>query len=180
MKRVLVVAGIVVVALAACVGLITVLASRDSSQVSETSGPGTLEPDRGSGLLSDGAPDTPASPPADPPTSGRHKDAPVREADAALSDDQLLTALQQGNVVFAYGGDKAPAELVKLQKEVAGAFDPELAAAGQAIVLDRRPGVDGVVALAWRRKLATAGADDPRLREFAEAWLGQGPAAPGG
>jgi hypothetical protein len=178
-KRVLIVVGVVVVALAACVGLIAVLASRDSSQVGGTSGPGTLEPDRGSGLLAHNAPDTPASPPADPPTSGRHKDAPVREDQTALSDDQLLTALQQGNVVFAYGDDKPPAELVAIQRDVAGPFDPELAAAGQAIILDHRPGVDGVVALAWLRKLATSGPQDPQLRAFAEAWLGQGPTSTG-
>ena len=65
-----------------------------------------------------------------------------------------------------------------LQEEVAGRrFDPALAAAGQAVILAQRPGVGGVQALAWRRRLAASGPDDPKLREFAEAWLGQGPAA---
>src|SRR5215213_4420261 len=93
MKRLLSIAGIVLVALAACAGLIAVLASRDSSQVGGTSGPGTLEADRGSGSPSGDAPQTPASAPDDPPTSGRHPAAPVRRDQSALSDDELLTAL---------------------------------------------------------------------------------------
>jgi hypothetical protein len=87
-----------------------------------------------------------------------------------LSDDQLLEALHLGNVVFAYDGSAA--ELKKIQDEVSGPFDPELAAAGQAVILDKRPGVKGTIALAWRRELRS---DDPaQLREFADAWLGQG------
>jgi hypothetical protein len=177
-NRALLVLAVVIVAAAGCVGLIALLASRDSGQVGGTSGPGSLEPDRGSGNVSANAPDTPVSPAADPPTSGRHKHAPVTEDQTALSDDQLLTALQQGNVVLAYGGDAKPAaELVALQREVSDPFDPDLAAAGQAVILDHRPGVGGVVALAWRRKLAVSSPRDPRLREFAEAWLAQGPAS---
>jgi hypothetical protein len=88
-----------------------------------------------------------------------------------LSDDQLLEALHLGNVVIAYDGE-AP---VAVQRDVSDAFDPELAAAGQAVILAQRPGVGGVVALAWRRRLEATGPDDPRLREFAEAYLAQGP-----
>ncbi len=57
---------------------------------------------------------------------------------------------------------------------MSGPFDPGLAAAGQAVILARRPGVPGVVALAWRRKLEASGPDDPQLHEFAEAYLGPG------
>jgi hypothetical protein len=32
-----------------------------------------------------------------------------------------------------------------------------------------------VIALAWRRRLRTADPADPRLRDFVDAWLGQGP-----
>ena len=155
-------------AAAACLVLITILANRDSSGVSKASGPGTLEPDRGSAHV-DG-PRTPASPPDDPPTSGPHRPEPVTRDEVPLSDDQLLEALHLGNVVFAYDG--SPAALKKIQDEVSGPFDPELAAAGQAVILDRRPGVKGTIALAWRRELRS---DDPaQLREFADAWLGQG------
>jgi hypothetical protein len=94
---------------------------------------------------------------------------------AELSDDELLSALRLGNVVLFYDGEKAPQALVALQEEVSGPFDPELAAAGQAVILARRPSVGGIVALAWRRRLNASGPDDPKLREFAEAWLGQGP-----
>ena len=61
-----------------------------------------------------------------------------------------------------------------MQEEVSGPFDPELAAAGQAVILAERPGLEGVQALAWRRRLVASGPDDPKLQEFAEAWLGQG------
>jgi hypothetical protein len=155
-------------AAAACLVLITILANRDSSGVTKASGPGTLEPDRGSAHVS--GPRTPASPPDDPPTSGPHRPEAVTRDGVPLSDDQLLEALHLGNVVFAYDG--SPAELKKIQDEISGPFDPELAAAGQAVILDRRPGVKGVIALAWRRELRSG--DPGRLREFADAWLGQG------
>jgi hypothetical protein len=166
---------VVVVAASGCVALISLLASRDSGQVGGASGPGTLDPDRGSRRLGADAPPTPASAPDQPPTSGPHRDAAVSRDRSELSDDELLSALRLGNVVIVYGSEKAPAELVALQEEVSGPFDPELAAAGQAVILARRPGVGGVVALAWRRRLKASGPDDPKLREFAEAWLGQGP-----
>lgn len=155
-----------------CLVLIVILASRDSSQVDPgtSAGPGTLEADRGSRVLTSG-PDTPASAPDAPPTSGNHREAPVNADRTELSDDQILTALTEGNVVIAYEGD-APAAV---QEEVSGGFDPELAAAGQAVILAKRPGVGAPQALAWRRRLKATGPEDPKLREFAEAWLGQGP-----
>jgi len=155
-----------------CLVLIIVLASRDSSQVDPgtASGPGTLEADRGAQVVTS-APDTPASAPDAPPTSGPHREEPVNADRTVLTDDQILTALAAGNVVIAYDG-KAP---TAVQEEVSGAYDPELAAAGQAVILAKRPGVGGVQALAWRRRLKASGPDDPKLREFAETWLGQGP-----
>jgi hypothetical protein len=153
-----------------CLVLILILAARDSSQVdSARSGPGTLEPDRGSARGTA----APASPADRPPTSGPHRPEPVQADRTALSDDQILEALALGNVVIAYEGE-APAAV---QEQVSGAFDPELAAAGQAVILAERPGVGAPQALAWRRRLVADGPRDPRLQEFAEAWLGQG--APG-
>jgi uncharacterized protein DUF3105 len=154
----------------ACAVLITILANRDEGSVGGAEGPGVLEPDRGARHVGADAPQTPASPPNRPPTSGPHRPEAVTRDRAELSDDQLLEALHLGNVVIAYDGD--PPSGVQ---DVSGPFDPELAAAGQAVILDRRPGVGGVVALAWRRRLVAKGPDDPQLREFAEAWLGQGP-----
>ena len=178
MKRVLIVLAVVGVAAAGCIALITVLVAQDSSEVDSSSGPGVLEPDRGARRLGDDAPPTPVSPPADPPTSGPHRPEPVTRDATELSEDQLLEALALGNVVIAYDTDDPPAELLALQRDVSGPFDPGLAAAGQAVILARRPGVPGVVALAWRRKLEASGPDDPQLHEFAEAYLGQGPSTP--
>jgi hypothetical protein len=160
------------VAIAACAVLITILANRDSSGVGGSSGPGTLEPDRGSAHVT--TPYTPASPPDNPPSSGNHMPEDVVHDATALSDDELLQALELGNVVLTYASARPPAALRSLQKAVAGAFDPELAAAGQAVILDHRPGSRGVIALAWRRRLRASDPADPQLRAFAEAWLGQG------
>ena len=88
----------------ACLVLIMILANRDSSQVQGTTGPGTLEPDRGSQRVTD-APQTPASPADEPPTSGPHRAEPVQADRNELSDDQILEALALGNVVIAYDGD---------------------------------------------------------------------------
>jgi hypothetical protein len=170
-RKVLTVVAIVALAALACVGLITLLAGRDSSQVSGTSGPGTLEPDRGSQKLGADSPQTPASPPDKPPTSGSYHAAPVTRDQTELSDDQILTALALGNVVIFYDEGKAP---VSVQHDVSGAFDPALAEAGQAVILAKRPGIGDVQALAWRRRFVAKGPDDPRLRPFAEAYLGQG------
>ena len=50
----------------------------------------------------------------------------------------------------------------------------EFLAAGQVVVLGRRPATRGVVAVAWRRQLRAERPDDPALREFADFWLGRG------
>lgn len=88
----------------------------------------------------------------------------------------LLDALRAGNVVLVYGSPRRPEPLRTLADEVAGPFDPALASAGQAVILTRRPGTRGVIALSWSRVLRAASATDPRLRDFAEAWLGRGAA----
>ncbi|WP_157592108.1 DUF3105 domain-containing protein [Solirubrobacter soli] len=173
MRRVLIVVAAVVVAAVGCVALIALLTSQDSSQVNEASGPGTLEPDRGSGLQS--GPVTPASPADRPPTSGRHREEHVLKDQTELTDDQILDALQNGNVIVTYDQAKPPKALVALQRDVQGGpFDAFLSGAGQAVILAHRPGA-GTQALAWRRRLIASGPDDPKLREFADAWLGQGP-----
>jgi hypothetical protein len=160
---------------AACLALIILLAARDPSGVSTSRGPGVLQPDRGNRRLQAGAAGPPASRPADPPTSGAHHVVRVRRDATRLSDDQLLTALAAGNVVLAYDAPRPPAALRRLQRDAAGAFDPDVAAAGQAVILERRPGAGGVIALAWRRRLRASSPADPRLRDFVDAWLGQGP-----
>jgi hypothetical protein len=157
-------------AAAACVVLINILAARDDSAVDGSDGPGVLEPDRGAKRLGADAPPTPASPPATPPTSGNHRAVAVEKDQTELSDDQLLEALQLGNVVIAYDG-AAP---TGLQEDP---FDPALAAAGQAVILAKRPGLGGIQALAWRHRLKLSGPDDPRAHDFIEAYLGQPPSS---
>jgi hypothetical protein len=155
---------------AACVALIFIIASRDSGKVSNAPGPGALEPDRGRAHDRAAA----SSPPDAPPTSGPHRPRLVTRDGVALTNDQLLEALELGDVVLAYDPKTPAAPLRRLQREVSGRFDPELAAAGEMVVLDPRPGVQGVIALAWRRRLRAPSPTDPQLRAFADAWLGRG------
>jgi hypothetical protein len=172
MRRLLIVVAAVIVAAAGCVALIALLTSQDPSQINEASGPGVLEPDRGS-QPPDGSPER-------PPTSGKHTDAAITEDHTELTDDQIVNALQLGDVIITYEESKPPKALVALQRDVqGGAFDAFLAGAGQAVLLMHRPGA-GTQALAWRRRLVASGPDDPKLRDFADAWLGQGPGATSG
>ena len=55
-------------------------------------------------------------------------------------------------------------------------FTPALAASGQAVILASRPGIRGVIALAWTHMLRAASPTDPALRAFAQFWLGRGAA----
>ncbi len=164
-----VVLGVVVVA-AGIYALTAVFASRDDANVTRTEGPGRAEPDRGAahgtpaGLRKDGS----------PPTSGPHRPDLVTRDRRVLGDDRLLHALELGNVVLLYPGKEPPAELVRLQEEVAGPFDAELAAAGQTVILARAPEAGGYQALAWRHRQRASDPGDPALRSFAEYWLGRG------
>jgi hypothetical protein len=112
-----------------------------------------------------------------PPTSGAHVPVPVTRDGAAISDDQLLQALETGDVVFLYGGPRTPAGLAALATSVAPPFTPGLAAAGQAVILARRPGTTGIVGVAWTRLVHVSSAADPLLAAFARFALGRG--APG-
>ncbi len=142
----------VVVALAGGFGLLAFFVARDDAPVEERDAATT--PARGPGAAAPGAGA------ADLPAAGRAR---------------LLRALRAGNVVLVYGPRDAPARLRALAREVAGGpYDPALESAGQAVILVRRPGTRGVVALAAGRRLAVSSAADPRLRRFAEAWLGRG------
>lgn len=174
--------GLVIVALALAVagvaaGLVF-LGAHDKPGVSQAvSGPGQALPDRGDAHLAAGR-RAPANPGTDPPTSGPHVPTPVTSDAATLSDDQILTALEAGNVVFLYGSPTPPSDLPAVAQSVAaGPFTPDLAAAGQAVVLARRAGTRGILALAWRHRMVASSASDPALAQFADAWLGRG--APG-
>jgi hypothetical protein len=157
------------VLLAACglVALSLAFGARDDPELARTpEGPGELQPDRGSGH------DRAAEVTDEWPTSGPHRPDLVTRDRRRLTDDQILHALELGNVVILYDGPDPGSVLEAVQREVAGPFDAELAAAGQAVILARRAGADQATALAWRHVLRSA--DPDALREFAEAWLGRG------
>ncbi|HEX8085198.1 MAG TPA: hypothetical protein VF529_12980 [Solirubrobacteraceae bacterium] len=91
--------------------------------------------------------------------------------------DESLTAdrLRRGNVVLLYGraADRAPLEA--LAEEIAGPSDPALVEAGAAVIVERRPRGESVIANAYKRALVVESPTDPALREFAEYWLARGP-----
>lgn len=169
---------IVVVSLAIAIGVIVILsggplAGGDNPQLSTPGGlVGTQFPDLGNAHLAPGARRPRYN--SDPPTSGAHVPVPIRRDRSRISDDQLLQALALGNVVVMYGTRSPPRALPELVKSIAAPFTPGLAASGQAVILARRPGTRGLVALAWTRLLRVSAADDPRLRSFILQWLGRG------
>jgi hypothetical protein len=152
---------IAVLGVAVAVGVVLVVvfafSSRDESDLSSApAGPGQVQPDG-----------------ASPPASGPHSDALVTRDRRPLSDDELVNALALGDVVILYDTSRPAPALVKLQRDVAGPFDAELAAAGQAVILAPRKGAGPATALAWKRILR-ADPGDPHLQDFAEFWLGRG------
>ena len=154
--------------------LLLVFNARDDAGVGsgEPTGPGQLQPDRGSRHL-ESTQHVPLEGLTDPPTSGAHHDRlPTREG--RLSPDEIIHSLELGNVILFYAAPRPPAALRALQRDVSGPFDAEVAAAGQQVILARRDGAGAATAAAWRRLLRTDDPADPRLREFAEAWIGRG------
>ena len=145
----------IVIAVAAVGGGILLLQSRDDAGVEKAAGPGERVDDR-----------CPAKP------------APVTRDRRKLSRNQIQTALAQGNVVIFYASRPLP-ELRELQRDyTGGAFDAEIAAAGQAVVLVRNGVPSGYQARAWGRRLTVEVPQDKKLREFTEAWLGEGAPKP--
>jgi Protein of unknown function (DUF3105) len=172
---------IAVASLALAVGLIALLsgffAGRDQANLSgAAAGPGEAFPDQGHGTLRPGQ----RRPRYDsiPPTSGAHMPEPVRNNEARINDDQILQALELGDVVIVYGSRDPPPGLLAVARTLAPRFSPALAAAGQAVILAHRPGHPGLDALSWAHLLRATGPTDPRLRQFVEYWLGRG--APAG
>ncbi|MDO8185456.1 hypothetical protein Q5424_09580 [Conexibacter sp. JD483] len=87
-------------------------------------------------------------------------------------DATQVRLLRAGDVYLLYGDRRAPAELTALQRQLSGAPDPALEEAGQAVVLVRRAGLGGVVALGGERILRAPAANDPQLEPFASTLLG--------
>lgn len=162
MRRLLPILVGAVIVVAGLIGLLSIFNGRDSAGV-ETGdapqGPGVLE-----------------TTPGDPPTSGDAGDGALR-AEGNVDDASLVAALAQGNVALVYGTPEPPPALEQLRDDAAGPFDAGLAAVGQTAFLVRRPGVDGIQALAWQRRLTVSDPADPELTAFIDAWLGKGRAS---
>ena len=168
---------IVVASLVLSVGLIDVLsgffAGRDQAGISGSANAVGLQfRDLGHAHLSPG--ELRPVYDSDPPTSGAHVPEPVVRDNATLNNDQLLEALELGDIVIVYGPRTPPPGLQQLAQSVAGPFTPTLAAAGQAVILAHRPGTVGVTALAWTHLLSVGTPADPSLRQFADQLLGRG------
>ena len=169
MRRALLVAAGVLVLAAGLGALLLVFSARDEAGLEQPApgGPGTQEKDLGAEHVDIQTEELRLSP--EPPVSGPHRASlPTREG--RLDDRAILHALELGNVVFVHSG-APPAELRDLQEQLAGPYDPELANAGQSVLLVRRDGAP-TQGLAWRRRLTTE--DLAQLRAFGEAWLGVG------
>jgi hypothetical protein len=166
-----------VASLVLSIGLILLLsgyfAGRDQAAISGgTTGPGQAFSDLGHASLSPGQPHPSYN--SNPPTSGPHVPEAVTHDGATLNDNQLLQALQLGNVVIVYGTPKPPAGLTQFASKTAPPFTPSLAATGDAVILARRPGTQGLVALAWTHLLRVGSPSDSELGQFVSFWLGRG------
>jgi hypothetical protein len=171
---------IVLAALAVAAGAIALLsgyfAGNDTPGVTgSSSGSGIAVRDLGDAHLRPGQ--TPPRYSSNPPTSGPHVPLPVRRNRAVLSDNQVLEALELGDVVLVYGSKAPPARLEAVARANAAPFTPALARAGQAVILARRPGTQGVVGLAWAHLIRVRGPTAASLSPFIQYWLGRG--APG-
>lgn len=172
--------GIALASVALSIGLIILLsgyfAGRDQPGVSGSgTGPGQAYTDLGHAVLAPGQPRPAYN--SDPPTSGPHMPALVTRDGAQLSDDQLLQALELGDIVIFYGTRQPPAGLEQFASSVAPRFTPALAATGETVIVAPRAGTHGLVAAAWTHLLRVGSPRDPQLREFVGFWLGRG--APG-
>jgi hypothetical protein len=172
--RILLVVTIVVLSIAAVAGVLIFAASRDKPDVSGIDrGPGTQYPDQGHDHLALGE-EPKVRFASDPPTSGPHLPEGIVADNVPLSRDQILQALEKGNVVLFYDSPKEGRALRRLQRRVSGPYDSAVAAAGQSVVLARRARTKGVIAAAWRHLLEVKTPADPQLAGFIQYWLGRG------
>ena len=168
---------ILVASLVLSVGLIALLsgyfAGRDQAGVAgAANGPGQAYRDLGHAVLKPGKPRPAYS--SNPPTSGPHIPRAVMRDAAPLSDDQLLQALQVGDIVIFYGTRQPPPALTRFVNSAAPPFTPSLAATGNAVIVAARPGTVGLVAAAWAHLASVKTASDPLLGQFVSFWLGRG------
>ena len=168
---------IIVASLAVAFGAIALLsgffAGRDSAGVSGSGTvPGLTFRDLGHAHLIPGQPHPAYD--SSPPTSGAHVPEGITADGLEPNNDQLLEALELGDVVLMYGTPTPPPGLRALADSVAGPFSAPLEASGEAVILARRPRIAGIVGLAWTRLVQVQSVRDPLLRAFAQYWLGRG------
>jgi hypothetical protein len=96
-------------------------------------------------------------------------DSPERYLNA-----RQLDGLRAGDVFLVAADARSEPTLLALRDQLSGPPDPVLERAGQAVVLVDRPGTDGVIALAWGRRLQAPASDAQALQAFATRWLGHG------
>jgi hypothetical protein len=166
---------LVLLALGGVAAGVLFFSSRDQSKVESSTGPGQVFADQGHQHLAPGAKPA-ASYNSTPPTSGPHVPKTIRRDGERIDADQLLSALEVGDVVLIYSGpgtSKPPAGLRAIQDADSGPLDPALLSTGNQVVLARYPGVKGIVAVAWRHLQPATSAADPRLKAFVDFWLGR-------
>lgn len=95
---------------------------------------------------------------------------PREEADRPLGREADVGV--PGNVVLLYAQPAEEPALQALADEIAGPASAELEAAGQAVIVRRDPQADGILAVSSTHALRASSAEDPQLRAFVEAWLG--------
>jgi len=155
-------------------GVLFFAADRDAPDLgSADRGPGTLYPDQGKDHLALGE-EPKIKFNSDPPTSGPHIPDPVLRDGVRLTRDQVLQALERGNVLVFFDSAREGRALRRLQRRLTGPFEPAVAGAGQALILARRPGTKGVIAASWRHLLGVRSPADDRLIAFAQYWIGRG------
>jgi hypothetical protein len=163
----------IVLSVAVLAGVLFFVAGRDDPQVSSADrGPGQVFPDQGKRHLALGE-EPKVRFNSDPATSGPHIPDPVLRDGIRLTRDQVLQALERGNVVVFFDSGREGRALRKLQRQLTGRYDSAVAAVGQALVLARRPGTKGVIAAAWRHLLSVRSPSDPQLIAFAQYWIGR-------
>jgi hypothetical protein len=164
----------IVLSVAVLAGVLFFVAGRDDPQVDKADrGPGQVFPDQGKSHLALGE-EPKVRFNSDPPTSGPHIPDPVLRDGVRLTRDQVLQALERGNVVVFFDSGREGRALRNLQRQLTGPYDSAVAAAGQALILARRPGTRGVIAAAWRHLLHVRSPSDPQLTAFAQYWIGRG------
>jgi hypothetical protein len=171
LRRTGIVLVLVLLAIGGVAAAIAFFTSRDQSKVAQPQGPGQTFPDQGRKHVAAGPSFQYNS---NPPTSGPHAVKAIAKDDAVIDSDQLLSALELGNIVILYPGPgKPPAELKALQDDESGPLDPALLSTGNQVVLARYHGQDGIVAVAWRHLQRVNSPADPALKRFADFWLGR-------